>query len=150
MAKNKGAIVTAVCSGPKADWARALGADTTIDYQEEDFTRSGLKYDIIFDAYGRLGFQRASLALTECGAYITTQAGPVDRLKGVWRRARGRKRSRGASAISRPDRYTELEQLVQSGEVTPLIEHTFPLSQAARAIETLESGMAVGKVIIQM
>ena len=71
MAKNKGAIVTAVCSGPKADWARALGADTVIDYQEVDFTRSGLGYDIIFDAYGRLGFQRASPALTKSGVYIT-------------------------------------------------------------------------------
>ena len=74
----------------------------------------------------------------------------MDRLKSVWRRTRGRKQSRGANAINRPDRYTELERLVQVGEVTPLIEQTFPLSQAARAIETLESGMAVGKVIIQM
>lgn len=150
MAVNKGATVTAVCKGSKADWAWALGADTVIDYQEVDFTRSGLGYDIIFDAYGRLGFQRASPALTKCGVYITTQASPVERLKTVWRRTRGRKQSHGASAISRPDRYTELERLVQSGEVTPLIEHTFPLSQAAHAFEILESGMAVGKVIIQI
>ena len=67
-----GAKVTGVCSTPRLEMVKSLGADKVIDYTKEDFTKSGQTYDIIFDAVGKSSFSRCKGSLKQRGVYLTT------------------------------------------------------------------------------
>lgn len=75
LAKPFGAAVTAVCSSNHLDLVRSLGADHTVDYTKEDFTQSGRRYDLIFDAVGKVPKARCKAALTPNGKYIPVSRG---------------------------------------------------------------------------
>jgi len=70
IAKISGAAVTAVCSGANTDFVRGLGADRTIDYASEAFTKGAERYDIIFDAVSKSTFGECKLVLTPTGVYV--------------------------------------------------------------------------------
>ena len=70
IAKHLGADVTAVCGGPRLEYVRALGADRAIDYAEQDFTRIGEIYDVIFDILGGVPFARSKGALARKGVLL--------------------------------------------------------------------------------
>ena len=71
LAKYFGADVTGVCSTKNLELVKSLGADTVIDYAEEDFLRNGETYDIIFDAVGKSSFSRCKASLTQSGVYLS-------------------------------------------------------------------------------
>jgi NADPH:quinone reductase-like Zn-dependent oxidoreductase len=149
-AKARGAIVTAVCSSRNSDRAKALGADQVIDYRVRDFTREDKRYDLVFDAVGRLGFVAAARVLALRGIYATTLPGP-----GLFVRAYLRKPFKGKHIIfanlrDKPEDYDALEQLVAARRVVPVIDRVFPLEQAALAFAAQESGGIVGKVVIRI
>ena len=70
VAKSFGAEVTGVDSTRKLDMLRSIGADQVIDYTQEDFTKSGENYDIIFDAVGKSSFSRSLRSLKQNGRYL--------------------------------------------------------------------------------
>src|SRR5207244_269569 len=72
LAKHFGADVTAVCNTKNLELVRSLGADRVIDYTQEDFTKSGATYDVIFDAVGKHSFRRCRGSLKPGGIYIAT------------------------------------------------------------------------------
>jgi NADPH:quinone reductase-like Zn-dependent oxidoreductase len=150
IAKARGALVTAVCSSRNNDRAKALGADQVIDYRVRDFTRENIQYDIVFDAFGHLGFAAAARVLAARGIYATTLAGP-----GLIIRAYLQKPFKGKHIISanlrdKPEDYEALEQLIAARSVVPVIDRVFPLEQAAQAFAAQESGGIMGKVIIRI
>ena len=75
LAKHRGAEVTAVASGRNAGLLRQLGADHIIDYTQEDFTRGGARYDVIFDTVGKVPFRRARRGLRKGGVYLSPVLG---------------------------------------------------------------------------
>jgi NADPH:quinone reductase-like Zn-dependent oxidoreductase len=70
LARHYGAEVTGVCSTPRLELVKALGADHVSDYTQEDFTENGETYDLIFDILGRSSFSRCKNSLTENGRYL--------------------------------------------------------------------------------
>ena len=158
IAKAYGAArVTAVCSGPKADLVRSIGADDVIDYTREDFTDGRRTWDVIVDNAGRRPLRHLRRALTRGGtlAIVGGDGG------GSWTGGFGRQILR-APLLSvfvgqrlRPVVATEphadleaLRGLIEAGSVTPVVDRTFALNEAADAVRYLERGHAAGKVVV--
>ncbi|MFT6443414.1 MAG: NADPH:quinone reductase-like Zn-dependent oxidoreductase, partial [Salibacteraceae bacterium] len=74
LAKELEAEVTAVCSDKNGTLVKVLGADHVIDYKSEDFTKNGLKYDVIFDTVGKSSFSASLKSLTKSGTMLLASA----------------------------------------------------------------------------
>jgi NADPH:quinone reductase-like Zn-dependent oxidoreductase len=152
IAKHYGAEVTAVTSARNLEQARALGADHVIDYTQEDFTQSGQQYHLILGVNGYHPLSAYKRALAPQGVYV--MAGGTSAqifqavLLGSWYSQRGGKRLGSVSAkTSRPDLIT-LKEMLEAGQITPVIDRRYPLSQTAEALRYLGSGHARAKVIV--
>jgi NADPH:quinone reductase-like Zn-dependent oxidoreductase len=148
LAKSLGADVTGVCSGKNAELVRSLGADRVIDYTQEDFTRNGETYDIIFDAVGKHSFQRCKNSLTPRGAYLATD-GFRNLLLSQWTARRKGKRV----VFNIPPRYTKadvvyLKELIEAGKYRAVIDRIYPLEQVIEASRYVETERKVGNVVL--
>jgi NADPH:quinone reductase-like Zn-dependent oxidoreductase len=150
IAKAKGAETTAVCSAKNAGVAADLGADAVIDYAQSDFTLGTMTYDVIFDAHAHLGFEKAKQVLAKDGFYVTPLPLPGVILRSWWQRMLGGPRIILDNVRGKPEDYAELDRLIQAGHVKPLVDHVFPLSEAAKAYAAQEGGGIAGKVVIRM
>jgi NADPH:quinone reductase-like Zn-dependent oxidoreductase len=154
IAKSFGAEVTAVCSTAKMDLARSLGADWVIDYTKEDFTKSGLHYDLIFAANGYHPIFDYRRALAPKGTYVMA-GGTVAQmfqaaLLGPWISMAASKKMVGLSAkVSQKD-LVFIKELLESGKIRPVIDRRYPLNQVPEALGYFGEGHARGKVVITM
>jgi NADPH:quinone reductase-like Zn-dependent oxidoreductase len=156
LAKVFGAAVTAVCSGAKADMVRSLGADRVLDYAREDFADGRQRYDVILDIGGNPSLSRLRRALAPKGTLVITGGETDGRwLGGTDRQVRalllspfvGQKLGTFVSRERHEDMLV-LKELIEAGKVTPVIDRSYPLAEAAQAIRYLEQGQARGKVVI--
>jgi NADPH:quinone reductase-like Zn-dependent oxidoreductase len=155
LAKSFGAEVTGVCSTAKAELVRSIGADHVIDYTRADFADGRRQYDLILDIGGNSRLSRLRRALTRRGTLVI--AGGEGRWTGVGRQLRALAlsvliRQRLTMYISLPrHRQADLEvlrRLTEAGQVTPVIDRTYPLAEAPQAIRRLHAGHARGKIVI--
>ena len=154
IAKAFGAEVTAVCSTGKLDTARSIGADHVIDYTQEDFTRSGLHYDLILGANAYHSIFDYRRALSPDGIYVTaggkaTFLGMLEgMLLGPLLSLIGHKKTPGFIAKMNRTDLNLLRDLLEAGKVVPVIDRRYPFSQLSDAIRYLEEGHSRGKVVI--
>jgi NADPH:quinone reductase-like Zn-dependent oxidoreductase len=144
------AHVTAVCNTKNVDLVRSLGADEVIDYLQEDFTRNGETYDVIFDAVGKHSFLRCRGSLKPGGTYIATELGflvqhPVLAL--VTRRI-GDKRVRFPITRSTKRDVVLLKELVEAGKYRAVIDRRYPLEDVVEATRYVETGQKTGNVVL--
>jgi NADPH:quinone reductase-like Zn-dependent oxidoreductase len=156
IAKAFGAEVTGVCSTKKIDLVRAIGADHVIDYTHDDFATGPQRYDLILDIGGNSPLSRLRSALTPGGTLVIVGGEDGGRWTG------GIDRQLRALALSPfvSQRLTmfitkqlsadleRLAQLIEAGELTPIIDKTYPLHEAPEAMRHLEAGSARGKLVI--
>jgi NADPH:quinone reductase-like Zn-dependent oxidoreductase len=160
IAKSFGAEVTGVCSTRNVDLVRSIGAGHVIDYMKEDFTKSGQRYDLIFDNVGKHSFSERRRVLSPNGICVVVGVGGAGPNYGqVLGRALGGLKAAMLSEfvsqkfvmfitkLNKPDLII-LSDLMQSGKVTPVIDRTCTLSETAQAMRYLEQGHARGKVVI--
>lgn len=155
IAKSFGAEVTGVCSTRNADMVRSIGADRVIDYTQEDFTKSEQRYDLIFDAVGNHSLSARRRVLSPKGICVMAggpsgrwQMGLANTIKAlVWSQFSNRKLT-GLLAKSTKEDLTILQNLMETGKVTPVIDRHYSLSEVPEAIRYLEEGHARGKVVI--
>ena len=148
IAKAFGAAeVTGVCSTRNLDLVRSLGADQVIDYTQTDFTSTGQRYDLIFDAVGNRSVADLKRALTPNGIASVAGFTSLARLFQVMALG-GKKVGLMETAKTNQKDLLILKELLESGKVVPVIDRRFPLAQTADAIRYLETGRARGKVII--
>lgn len=148
IAKAFGAEVTAVCSTHNLELVRCIGADHAIDYTEEDFTRSGQQYDLIFDTVAKRTFAECKSALKPLGVYVTTEFSPAIMLHSKWVSMKETQRMAPMLATRNPDDLAVLRDLLEAGKIKPVIDRRYRLDQVSEALRYLGRGHAKGKVII--
>jgi NADPH:quinone reductase-like Zn-dependent oxidoreductase len=155
IAKALGADVTAVCSANNADMVTQLGAGSVIDYHTQDFVTGADRFDVIFDTIGRHSFDSCAAVLNNGGSFVSTIPSPLNlkapaitKLKSWVMPA-----FRNASVVMVSSKSSDLEQienLVESGKLRPVIDSVFPLEQSSKAHDYNRSMRAKGKIILQI
>jgi NADPH:quinone reductase-like Zn-dependent oxidoreductase len=154
LAKAFGAEVTAVCSTRNLDMVRSIGADHVIDYTQEDFTRNGQQYDLIYCAVGNRSVSDYQRALKPQGvcviAGITTLRLMFQHMILGPRRSKVGGQRIGTAGTVEPNQkdMAFIMELLETGKIVSVIDRCYPLSETAEAIRYLETGRARGKVII--
>lgn len=148
LARYYGAEVTAVDSGGKLDMLRAIGAAHVIDYTQEDFSRNGQTYDVIFDVAGKSPFSRSMASLNPNGRYVLGNPRPSDRVRAPLASGKGGKQVIiGTSAVTSED-LDFLRQLIEAGRLKSVIDRRYPLAQTAEAHRYVDTGQKAGNVVI--
>ncbi len=151
IAKSYGAEVTGVDSAEKLDTVRTLGADHVTDYTQEDFTRNGLRYDLIIDVAAYHSTFDYKRALSTNGAYCVI-GGSTARffqtmLLGTTMSAFSSKKL-GTVGAKPNEGLAYLLELIEAGKVVPVIDKRYPLSEVAEAFRYFGEGHVKGKVVI--
>jgi NADPH:quinone reductase-like Zn-dependent oxidoreductase len=156
IAKALGAEVSGVCSTSKVDLVRAIGADHVLDYTREDFADGGRTYDLILDIGGNASLSRLRRALTPTGTLVIAGGETAGRwLGGADRQLRALALSpfvrRRLTTFVCKEHFSGLERLagfVEDGQLVPVVERTYALSDMPQAMRHLVSGHARGKLVI--
>lgn len=149
LARSMGAEVTGVCSTAKIGMVRSLGSAHVIDYKVEDFTKSGEKYNVIFDTIGKSPFSGSVRSLQEDGVYLFATFGLSRLVRILWLKFTGRRRVGPLAAIDENlEDLNFLKRLADNGKLKPYIDRCFPFEQATQAHQYVEDGYKQGNVII--
>ena len=148
LARHFEADVTAVCSTKNLELVRSLGADRVIDYTQEDFTRNGQTYDVIFDAVGKHSFNRCKGSLNRGGSYLATD-GLQNLILALWTSRFGDKKV----MFKIPPRYTKkdilfLKELIEAGRYRAVIDRCYPIEDVVEATRYVETEQKTGNVVL--
>jgi NADPH:quinone reductase-like Zn-dependent oxidoreductase len=158
IAKSLGAEVTGVCSTRNVDLVRSIGADDVIDYTKVDFTRTGQRYDFILDNVANRSLSDLRRALSLTGTLVPNGGGFEHRWVASGGRLIGAKVSFAFGtqnvltfiASPKQENLVALAALLEAGKVTPVIDRTYTLNEAADAVRYVGRGHARGKVVIRV
>jgi NADPH:quinone reductase-like Zn-dependent oxidoreductase len=148
LARYFGADVTAVCSTKNLELVKSLGADRVIDYTQDDFTKNGQTYHVIFDAVGKLSFKRCLGSLEPGGLYLPTD-GFENLILALWPSRAGDKKV----VFQIPPRQMKqdvifLKDLVEAGKFRPVIDRRYALEDVIEATRYVETQKKVGNVVL--
>jgi NADPH:quinone reductase-like Zn-dependent oxidoreductase len=150
--KHFGVTVTAVCNTKNMALVQSLGADVVIDYQTQDFTKTTMKFEFIFDAVGKSSFGQCKPLLNKKGIYISTELGKnaenlffalTTPLFG------GKKVLFPIPTINKED-VLFFKELVEKGAYKPVIDRQYSLEQITEAYKYVESGQKTGNVVLKI
>ncbi len=148
LAKYFGAKVTGVCSTPKLELVKSLGADKVIDYSQEDYTKSGEIYDIIFDTMGKSNVGRSKKLLNKEGFYLFTTFSLPKLFRILWLQKIRRKKAFYGTLEEKTKDLNFLKELIEEGKIKAVIDRRYPLDQTAEAHRYVETGQKKGQVVI--
>ena len=148
LARYFGAEVTAVDSTGKLDMLRSIGADFTIDYTKEDFTKSGRTYDVIFDVIGKSPFSGSIKSLKENGVYLIANPQMSKMVRGSLVSRNSGKKVIFEMTKQKTEDLLYLKELIEAGKLKPVIDRCFPLELTAEAHRYVETGNKRGNVVI--
>jgi NADPH:quinone reductase-like Zn-dependent oxidoreductase len=156
IAKSFGAEVTGVCSTRNVDMVRSIGADRVIDYTQEDFTKSGQRYDLMFDCIGNHALSACRRVLHPQGRLIMAGTRSSRGMIGLLARLLTALvlsrfvNQKLVTFLARPSKedLAIMRDLMATGKVTPVIDKCYSLSEVPEALRYLEEGHARGKVVI--
>ena len=150
LARSFDAHVTAVCNTKNVELVRSLGADEVVDYLQDDFTKNGKTYDIVFDAVGKQSFRRCRHSLNPRGIYFETDLGfmwhvPILALATRWI---------GEKKVTLPiPKYTKqdvlfVKKLIEAGRFRAVIDRTYALEDVVEATRYVETEQKTGNVVL--
>lgn len=148
LAKYFGAEVTGVCSSPRLEFVKALGADKVIDYTREDFTKNGETYDVIFDILGKGSFSRFKNSLRQNGTYLLASFKMKQLFQMLWTSRTSGKKVICALSSENPEDLAFIKRLVEEGKIKSIIDKRYPLEKTSEAHRYIENGSRMGSVII--
>lgn len=148
LARHFGADVTAVCNTKNLDLVKSLGADRVIDYTQEDFTKNGLRYDVIFDAVGKQSFSGCKGSLKRGGAYVATD-GLRNIFLAMWTARIGDRKV----LFPIPPHYTQenvllIKELIEAGKFRAVVDRCYPLADVVAATRYVETEQKTGNVVL--
>lgn len=150
IAKTMGAEVTAVDSPIKEQMLRRIGADHFFDYTREDFTSSGKTYDVIFDMVARSSYSGCIGSLSPGGRYLKGNPRLSDMLRSVLTSRFTGKTAVFAFAGEKEEELLALKQMIERGNIKPVIDKIYPMKQASEAHRRVETEQRAGIVVISM
>ena len=152
IAKALGAEVTGVCSTPNVETVRSIGADHVIDYRQDDFTKQGPRYDVILDNVASHSLSETRRALKPDGLLVPSSghAGMGWVIAAAVSSMFVRQIGRVFEAKTNSESLLALNELIQAGKLTPVIDRTYPLRDTAHAFAYLDEGHARGKVVVDV
>ena len=159
IARSFGAEVTGVCSTRNVDTVRSIGADHVVDYTQEDFTVDGRRYDLMLDIAGNRSWSECKRVLTDTATLVVVGGrktnrwiGPLgDGLKKRFASLAGsRKVVSPFLASIKKDDLVALGELLEAGNVKPVIEQRYELSEVSDAVGYVGTGHAQGKIVISI
>ena len=157
IAKKYGAEVTDVGSARNEELIRSIGADHFIDYSKREITDDGQKYDVILDTAGNRSLSMLRKALTKNGTLVIVGGTGGKWLMGVGRSIRATmlsplvsQRLRMFLAKNNKEDLGVLKELIESGDITPIVDKTYKLSEAAQAVANVGERHSRGKTVISM
>jgi len=153
LSKYFGAEVTGVCSTGNLELVSSLGCHKVIDYTNEDFTKTGETYDIIFDVVGKSSFSHCKKALSSRGVYLSTVPTFSLMFAMIFTLKFGSKKAVfAATGLRKPEEKQEdlimLKELIEAGEIKPAIDRKYSLEQISDAHNYVEKGHKKGSVVI--
>jgi len=155
IAKALGAEVTGVASTSNVDLVRSTGADRVIDYTVQDFTQDSARYDVAVDLVGKAPLSSAARVLKPEGTYVVVGGQNPDSITGMGRFVKAlalspvlRRRLRPLFSKPNNDDVGVLRQLLDSGNVLPVIDAVYDLPGAVEALRYVEAGHTSGKVVL--
>lgn len=150
--KYSGVHVTAVCNTQNVDLVRSLGADRVIDYQTEDFTKTGQTFELIFDAVGKSSFGQCKPLLTAQGKYVSTELGKnaENIFLALFTPLLRKKRVIFPIPTMNKEMINFLKERAESGDFRPVIDRTYRLEEITEAYTYVETGMKTGNVILKI
>jgi NADPH:quinone reductase-like Zn-dependent oxidoreductase len=155
LAVHLGATVTGVCSGPHVRLVRKLGASSVVDYTRTDFTRTGCRYDVIFDVAGTSSFLRCRRVLSPGGVYLTTAPSPAIFAQMPWTARFGSRRAVIAFTGLRPasekrEDLVVIRELAEASALVPVVGACYPLDRIADAYRHVDAGHKKGTIVVAM
>lgn len=150
LAKHFGVRVTAVCNSQNVALVKSLGADEVLDYTKQDYTQTSNRYHFVFDAVGKTSFGTCKPVLTENGIYISTELGKNSEnvfLALISPFSKGKK-VLFPIPTSNKDDVEFLKSLGERGELKPVVDRSYPMSQIVEAYKYVESGQKTGNVLL--
>jgi len=148
IAKSFGAEVTGVDVTGKLEVVRSAGADHIIDYTQEDFTKEGEAYDVIFDTVGRSSFSGCIKSLKENGRYLLGNPGLSQQPRARWISFTSSKKVMGGTVSYKTEDMICLRELIERGKVKSIIDRSYPLEKMVEAHKYVDSGQKKGNVVI--
>jgi NADPH:quinone reductase-like Zn-dependent oxidoreductase len=130
LAKYFGANVTGVCSTANIELVKSIGADSVIDYTQEDFTQNSITYDVIFDAVAKIPASKAKKSLKKTGKYLNvlTHSGSGEDIEDL----------------------LFLKNLIEGIKIKPVIDRYYPFEQMVEAHRYVDQGHKKGNVVINV
>ncbi|MGB7248166.1 MAG: NAD(P)-dependent alcohol dehydrogenase [Phormidesmis sp.] len=149
IAKLLGAsTIAGVCSNKNVELVKNLGADSVIDYTQQDFTKSSVKYDIVFDVVGNRSLSECKSVLQPQGIYVTTQPYPGNYLKSVLSLIGSTQKYKVILLKSSGSDLEYLKAQIEAGKMRSVIDSTYPLEKMADAHTYAEAERTVGKNVV--
>jgi NADPH:quinone reductase-like Zn-dependent oxidoreductase len=150
LARSFDAHVTAVCNTKNVELVRSLGADEVVDYMQEDFTKNGETYDVIFDSVGMHSFRRCRRSLKPGGLYIETDLGfmwHVPILALLTTRIGNHRVTLGIARYTKQD-VLFLKELIEAGKYRAVIDRCYSLEEVVDATRYVETKQKTGNVVL--
>jgi NADPH:quinone reductase-like Zn-dependent oxidoreductase len=149
--KHFGANVTAVSNSRNIELVKSLGADKVVDYENEDFTDTEVRYNFILDAVGKSSFGQCKKILSEKGIYISTELGKNG--ENVWLSMTASLRSKKVLFPLPTSGKKDVEflcELLKEGKLKPVIDRIYNLDDIVEAYKYVETGQKTGNVVVRI
>lgn len=150
IAKAKGAHVTGTCSNKNIDFAKKLGTDIILNYKEQDFLKAYDTYDIFFDVAAKLSYLKTRPLLKKKGSYITTIPCATTLLFGWLINLVSQKKNRSIRMKPTKQDLEALNNLIDQGNIKPIVSNQFPIEQMTQAHTLCEAGTTTGKISVSI
>jgi len=148
--KALNATVTGVCSSRNEELVKSLGADNVVDYNTVDISEMDQKFDIFFDVVAKSSFGKAKKVLDKGGIYITTVPNFTVMILGPVLNLFSSRKMEKIMVKSNPGQLKLMKEMVEAGDIVPIIDKVFTLSEIADAHREAEKGRTVGKIVVSI
>ncbi len=148
LAKHFGANVTGVCSATHMELVMSLGADHVIDYTKEDMSTHGEVYDVVYETVNKLSVSTCIKLLNSSGKLILGAAMMSEMLQARWATRTGDRKMISGVVDETAENIAFLKELIEQGELKPVIDRTYPLERIVEAHTYVDAGHKAGNVAI--